>query len=431
MKKIIIGFLSVLLLAGCNCKQVQTTKVIHPDWTQNSVIYEVNVRQFTPEGTFRAFSEHLDRLSELGVDILWFMPIHPIGVEDRKGELGSYYSVMNYKDVNPEYGTLDDFKYTVDLAHCSDMKVVLDWVANHTSRDNVWVREHPDWYVRDSTGKMAYQYDWTDVARLDFSKKEVREGMLDAMKFWVVEYGIDGFRCDMAEHVPVDFWDYATKELREINPNLFFLAEAEQPYLQVKSFDAYYGWEHHHLMNDLAQGKINVTEYSNYWAEHDKRFPKNTIQLNFITNHDENSWSGSEFERMGDAVKQFAALTFAIPGMPMLYTGQEVGMNHRFEFFKRDPIQWIDTEHYSDFYHDLIALRKSHPSMFAPPSAGPLKVLVTSQPEKIFAFQRETEQYLTPETMTAMFNFTDEEVSFLLNNTEYTLPARGYQLIFN
>lgn len=429
MKRLFYYFLlcaAFIALSSCSSWRVPFTTVEHPDWTQSAVIYEVNLRQYTQEGTLQAFDQHIDRLADLGIDILWFMPIHPIGLEERKGELGSYYSVRDYRDVNPEFGTLEDFKKTIDLSHAKGMKVVLDWVANHTSRDHAWITEHPDWFIKDTTGAILAPFDWSDVAQLDLKNPQMRAAMVEEMKFWVEEYGVDGFRCDVAWNVPAEFWEYAFSELKKVRSDLFFLAEAENEDLVVNAFDAYYGWEMHHMMNKLAKGEANATDFVKYVVEHVKRFPVNSIKLNFITNHDENSWAGTEFERMGDAVKQMAVLTFCYPGMPMLYSGQEVGLSKRLEFFKRDPITYEDPMNMTAFYKDLIALRDAHPSMYAPTTGGLMVLLETSAPDEIFAFERRVEN----DGFVALFNFSDKEVSFNYRDGAMTLAPYGYKLVF-
>jgi alpha-amylase len=421
----IISFLSIALFLS-SCSHAPRTHVVHPSWTQDAVIYEVNLRQFTQEGTLAAFDNHLDRLAGLGVDILWFMPLHPIGVVERKGELGSYYSVMDYKGINPEFGTLEDFKKTVKSAHDRGMKVILDWVANHTSRDHSWITEHPEWYVKDSLGAILAPFDWSDVAQLDLDNKEMRSAMLDAMKFWVQECGVDGYRCDVAWNVPVDMWNYLFSELRKVRSDLFFLAEAEKEELNVEAFDAYYGWEMHHIMNKLAKGEASAEDLVSYIHSHSRKFSPKSIQLNFTSNHDENSWAGSEYERMGDAVKQFAALTFAFPGMPLIYSGQETGLSRRLEFFKRDPIEWNDSLNMTQFYSELIQMRDAHKAMYAPTSGGDLNILKTDKPKEIFAFERKKDE----DHFVALFNFSDKDITFKYREGEDSLPAHGYKFIF-
>ena len=228
------------------------TTVVHPEWSENAVIYEVNLRQYTPEGTVGAFARHLPRLKELGADILWFMPVHPISEKERKGTLGSYYAVADYKAFNPEFGTMDDFKAMVSKAHEMGFKVIIDWVPNHTGCDNRWVAEHPDWYVHDEDGELVSPYDWTDVYKLDYTNSEMRKAMSDAMAFWLREADIDGFRCDVAGEVPTDFWDDTRKQLETVKPDIFMLAEASKPELQKNAFDMGYNWPMKDLFNAIA-----------------------------------------------------------------------------------------------------------------------------------------------------------------------------------
>ena len=315
MKKSFVLYLLIPLLLF-SCKQGNKPAVVtdqktsvHPEWVYNATIYEVNTRQYTPEGTFNAFAQHLPRLKQLGVDILWFMPIQTIGEKGRKGTLGSYYSIRNYTEVNKEFGTLDDFKNVVKQAHEQGMKVILDWVANHTSRDNVWMDQHPDWYVRDSLGNIPVLYDWTDIAELNYDKADMRAEMIKSMMFWIREADIDGFRCDVAGEVPTDFWLAAKDSLKTLKSDIFMLAEAEKPELNESAFDAYYAWNFHHKMNMVAQGKANVDSLRAALQKMKTDFSPNAIPMIFTSNHDENSWNGTEFERMGDAAKTFAALT--------------------------------------------------------------------------------------------------------------------------
>lgn len=435
-KQLLFSLLTIFCLFGCQPKQeIIQTNVQHPDWVKNAVIYEVNMRQYTPEGTFAAFENHLDRLQEVGIDILWLMPIHPIGVLDRKGELGSYYSVQDYYAVNPEYGTIDDFKHLLAAAHEKGFKVVLDWVANHTSRDAVWVSEHPEWYLKDSLGNIATLYDWTDIANLDYDNAELRAAMIEAMKYWV-NLGIDGYRCDVAGEVPSDFWNECFAELRAVNPDLFFLAEAEKPELQMDAFDAYYTWEQMHIWYALAKGEINADSLANFYVDYQEHrgMPANTIPMNFTSNHDQNSWSGTDAELYPDAVKQFAVLSYIVPGMPMIYTGEEASLDHRLQFFTKDNVDWDNDRHdMKNLYKDLSALRDEHACLWAQPWGGLMAILPSDHPEQIFAFEREAEGDLC----LAMFNFSNQEVTFKVDNhlatkdNEFTLPAHGYHIIFS
>lgn len=385
---IIIG--TGILVVSCKSRKereaIVESHVVHPEWSKDAVIYEVNVRQYTPEGTFRAFEEHLPRLKDMGVDILWLMPIHPIGEKNRKGSLGSYYSVKDYTAVNPEFGNLQDLKDLVAKAHDLGMYVILDWVANHTAWDHKWVAENPGWYTRNLEGEMVSPYDWSDVADLNFKNDSMADAMIDAMKFWVREAGIDGYRCDVAGMVPVQFWNRARKELDEIKP-VFMLAEAEQPNHHVNAFDMSYGWELHHIMNEIAQGKKNVKEIDRYFRKHDTLYPRDAYRMYFITNHDENSWNGTEYERMGPAVKAFAVLTYTLPGMPMIYSGQEDALNKRLRFFDKDTIHWGVFEH-QDFYRQLGDLRKEYSALWSGEAGAIMKRIKTSDNESVFAFIR-------------------------------------------
>jgi glycosidase len=317
--------------------QAPQSFVVHPEWSRNATIYEVNIRQFTLEGTFNAFSEQIPRLKKMGIDILWLMPVAPIGEKNRKGSLGSYYSVRDYKAINPEFGTLDDFKKVVEKAHQEGMKVIIDWVANHTSWDNPWITEHPDWYTKDSLGNMISPYDWTDVVQLDYTKKDVWNGMVDVLKYWIRETDIDGYRCDVAWKVPVEFWDFARTELDKVKP-VFMLAEAEIPQYHTRAFDMTYAWELHHLLNSIAQGKKNVRSLDSLLIRQDTLFPADAYRMLFTSNHDENSHKGTEFERMGEGSICMAVLTATLPGMPLLYSGQESAFNKRLRFYDKDTI---------------------------------------------------------------------------------------------
>lgn len=313
----------------------------HPAWLYDAVIYEMNVRQLTPEGTLRAAAQRLDFLRSVGVDVVWLMPVYPIGKVQRKGSLGSYYSVRDYCRINPEMGTLKDFDAFVRQAHKLGMKVVLDWVANHTSRDAKWTKEKPvDWYEREADGSPKVPWDWSDTAQLNYDNRAVWRGQTEAMRYWVEKHAVDGFRCDMAMLVPIEFWQEVARELRSVKPDLFLLAEAEEQNLFYEgTFNACYGWKVHHLMNDVAQQKCRLWPLRD-WSRADREaYPRSAVRLMFTSNHDENSWSGTEFERMGAAREIMTLLTYLWPqGLPLIYTGQEVGYDHVFNFFEKDPI---------------------------------------------------------------------------------------------
>jgi glycosidase len=441
MKRIIImlslpGLLSICL-CSCKTKPAADIKANYPDWVKNAVIYEVNTRQYTPEGTFKAFETHLPRLKELGVDILWFMPIHPIGELNRKvpegmkSSLGSYYSVRDYKGVNPEYGTKEDFTNLVKKAHEMGFKVIIDWVANHSAWDNAWVTEHPDWYVKDSvTGKMLAPFDWTDCAKLNYKNPEMRKEMIASMKYWVEKCDIDGFRCDVAGEVPVDFWEQARVELEKTKP-MFMLAENEdKPELLTKAFDANYGWGMHHVMHNVAQGKDSVYSIVKQVLKADSVTPKNTFQMNFITNHDENSWNGTAKEKFGAGENAFAILTYTLPGMPLIYSGQEAGLDHRLKFFVKDTIDWTKND-FSPFYKKLNELKHSNEALWNAPFGGTFEMIKNNQPKKALSFIREKGK----SRVVVIANLSNEKVTVNLKGSkadgEYTDVFSGAKFTLN
>ena len=385
MKKIIFF---LIILSACN-PSVETNQKIdfnksEMDWINQATIYEVNLRQYTSNGTINLFKKKLPKLKELGVDILWFMPIQPIGIKNRKAVgdsfvedfpnpdykkyWGSPYSISDYKQVNPRYGTLSEFKELIKLCHELDMKVVLDWVANHTAWDNPWIIDHPEWYTHDSTGKITdpigedgKSWGWTDVADLNYENDKMRKAMIDAMSFWIKECDIDGFRCDVAMEVPVDFWNEASKRLNQIKP-IFMLAESEahKPRMFDSAFDAYYGWEMHHVFNKIYAGELSSSEIIRVMNEKDSICGDHVFPMNFITNHDENSWNGTIDERLGESWGAMAVLSYSLRGMPLIYSGQEVGLDHRLSFFEKDSIDWNkpNGEEYFNFYKGLNKLKQ-------------------------------------------------------------------------
>lgn len=371
--------LAVLMFASC------AEKSPHAAWTYDAVVYEMNVRQYTPEGTFAAAQAQLPRLKELGVDVIWLMPIYPIGEKERKGTLGSYYAVKDYCSVNPEFGTMQDFESFLAEAKSQGFRVILDWVANHTSPDAVWIDSKPaGWYERDSLGNTVVQYDWTDIAALNYDNADVWDAQENAMRFWMSK-GIDGFRCDMACEVPFEFWAKTISSLRKDWPQMYMLAEGEDPKLHESGFDASYAWELHHLLNDIAQGKKGIPELLEYVKHDAERFPEDAFRLMFTSNHDENSWAGTEFERMGDAAKVMAVLTFTLPnGQPLIYTGQEMGLNHRFQFFEKDPVPAWEVNGFTQFYQDLIELRHEHLALRPGGKGGRFEVVSAEDSTLVF-----------------------------------------------
>ena len=360
---------------------------VHPDWSKNATIYEVNLRQYTLEGTFKAFQQHLQRLKKMGVGILWLMPVNPIGEKNRKGTLGSYYSVKDFLGINPELGTLDDFKNLVNEAHKLGMRVIIDWIANHTSWDNNLITEHPDWYMHDSEGKIKSPVkDWTDAAGLDYTQPGLREYMTNALIYWIDEADIDGYRCDVAGMVPVSFWNEAVPKLKKVK-QVFMLAEWETPEMHDVAFDTTYSFDFYHLMNAIAKGEKNATEIDQLWEKETENYPLDALRLRFTSNHDENSWNGTEFERMGEAAQTFAVLSFCVPGIPLVYSGQESASNLRLKFFDKDQIIWDDYK-LQDFYTTLIDLKKRNAALWNGAAGGQMTKVTTDNDKDICAFTR-------------------------------------------
>lgn len=367
-----------------------------PSWAESANLYEVNVRQYSPEGTFAGFEKHLPRLQAMGVDVLWFMPIFPISKARRKGTLGSYYAVADYTAVNPEFGTLEEFRELVKKIHGMGMRVILDWVPNHTGWDNPWLTEHPDWYTHDETGAIVDPQDektgesigWTDVADLNYDNPELRQAMTKAMEFWLREADVDGFRCDVAWGVPLDYWRECIPALREVKPDVFMLAEAEIPEQRNEDlFTMSYAWSFHQLMNDIAQGNANAKAIDD-WLKKDRSAFHRGYHMQFITNHDENSGKGTIQERLGPAADALAVLAFTFDGMPLLYSGQEAGLNKRLRMFDKDTIPWDDYPK-QDFYSVLLDLKHRNRALWNGAAGGEPQRILTGKDDKVYAFYRE------------------------------------------
>ncbi|MEL6592538.1 MAG: alpha-amylase family glycosyl hydrolase [Bacteroidota bacterium] len=359
----------------------------NPDWSKNAVIYEVNLRQYTEEGTLTAFAERLPQLQKLGVDILWLMPVQPIGKKNRKGELGSYYSIQDYTAINPEYGSMEDFKALVSQAHDLGFKVILDWVANHTAWDHVWTETHPEWYIQDAAGNFqAPVADWSDVIDLDYGQPALRNAMIEAMQFWVEETDVDGFRCDVANMVPLDFWREARTQLNTVKP-LFMLGEMSDPaYHEV--FEMSYAWDLHHIFNEVAQGTKNAFDIRKQLQADQDSFPEGAYRMHFTSNHDENSWQGTTQERLGDAAESFAVLSYLLPGMPLIYSGQEAGLNKRLAFFEKDPISWPQRSRMRQIYQTLNTLVESEAALWQGPYQGSFELVNTANDALMLVFIR-------------------------------------------
>jgi glycosidase len=364
-----------------------------PAWSRDAVIYEVNVRQYTPEGTFRALQAHLPRLDSLGVDVLWLMPVQPIGLKNRKGPLGSYYSIADYTKVNPEFGTQADFRAFVDEAHRLGMRVILDWVANHTAWDHPWITQHPDWYTHRADGTISYprnadgtETDWTDVADLNYDNQDMRRQMLADMRWWVDMMNVDGFRCDVAWGVPMDFWREMERTITAVKPDAFFLAESEGPQYHA-AFHASYAWNLHHVMNLVAQGKAPVDSLDSYLARERAQYPAEAYRMTFTSNHDENSWQGSEFERMGaNHLPAYVVSATFERAFPLIYTGQEASLRRRLRFFEKDTVDWRGPS-LAPFYAAMSELKTRNPALWNGAAGGPM-VRLAGSGGNVYAFTR-------------------------------------------
>jgi glycosidase len=450
------------LIAFTSCQQAETPDtesragetvdpVSHPAWAEKAVIYEVNVRQYTPEGSFAALQQHLPRLRNLGIDILWLMPVQPIGKKNRKGSLGSYYSIADYTAINPEYGTEADFKAFVDAAHAQGMKVILDWVANHSAHDHPWTANKA-YYVLRSDGSISNardnegrETDWTDVAELNYDNPEMRQAMIEEMRWWVDSMDVDGFRCDVAGGVPNDFWLEARRVLKAAEPDLFLLAEAESPAMHT-AFDMTYGWELHHLLNDIARGRKTTAALDEYFAKDARQYPADAYRMHFTSNHDENSWQGTEFERMGENHKPAFVLAATVRNsMPLLYTGQEVSLKKRLRFFEKDTVHWNGAS-LAEFYRSMFELKDSQRALGNGASGGGQVRLKTNGGDRVYAFTRtrddntvlvavnfaDTSARITYEGLPTAGEYTDwvdKRRVTLASSGNLTIPANGYRVL--
>ncbi len=417
MKKLTL-ILTGALIATLACKPKPEPEKSGPSphvgWSRNATIYEVNIRQYTPQGTFKAFELELPRLQKMGVDILWLMPINPLGEKNRKGSLGSYYSVSDYYGINPEYGTKKDFIDLVKKAHELGMKVIVDWVANHTSWDNPLIKKHPEWYKKDSTGNIiAPVADWTDVAALDYSQPGLREYMTEVLAYWIREADIDGYRCDVAGMVPIDFWNRAIPEIRKIKP-LFMLAEEEKPMMHDTAFDATYSWGLFHLMNQIAQKKKSAEKIDSLFASEKSLYPADAFRMRFTSNHDENSWNGTEYERMGSGARTFTVLTFTFPGIPLVYSGQESAMNKRLRFFDKDTIQWGNYP-LELFYASLMQLKQKNDLIASGDSGGQFIKVATGNDKTVYAFLRKKDK----RQLFVVLNLSENEQKTQLKGSDF------------
>ncbi len=384
----------------------QAATVPFPEKAKNMSIYEVNVRQYTPEGTFNAFAKHLPRLKQMGVDILWFMPIQPIGVEKRKGGLGSYYSIQDYRGINPEFGNQEDFKSLVDQIHALDMYAIIDWVPNHTAWDHEWITSKPDYYEKDESGAIETPFDWTDVAQLNYDNYEMRDEMIQAMKYWVEVYDIDGFRQDHAgRKIPIDFWQTAEEEIEQVK-DLFWLAEWNTPQMHF-AFDATYAWAFHHLSGEIARGEKPASEIGEFLKKDRHDYGKHAYRMTFTSNHDENTWQGTVFERYGEGYEAMAVLMGTIEGIPLVYSGQEAKMDKRLRFFEKDTIDFSEVP-LADFYTTLLKVRKDNEALWSGDFGGRSIQVNADNMENVYAFSRSK----NGNNVVVMLNLSGEPQSF-------------------
>jgi len=375
-----------------------------PEWSKDAVIYQINTRQYSQSGTFKAVQDDLARIKSLGVDILWFMPIHPIGEVKRKGSIGSPYAVKDFQAVNPDLGTLEDFKSLVEAAHAQGMKVIIDWVANHTAWDNVLMDSHPDWYTRDENGQMQHppETDWTDVADLDYSKQGLRDYMTESLLYWVRYVGIDGYRCDVAGMVPTDFWNAVRPKLDSVKP-VFMLAEWQKPELHEKAFDASYAWRWKEIMQDIVKGEAVASEIAGYYTNYQQNWPIGAMRMAYTENHDQNTWDGSTDEIYGEAFGAALALSFVGDGIPLIYNGQEADNQKRLAFFEKDEIEW-QVHPQQALIAKLAALKENNSALWNGTWGAPMEILPTSNPEQLFSFTRKD----NASSIIAVFNLSDK-----------------------
>ncbi len=426
-----------------------------PEWHRNAVIYEVNLRHYTREGTFKAFERHLPRLKDMGIKILWFMPVQPVSMKKKKGELGSPYAVADYQNVNSDFGNMDDFMRMVNAVHTAGMYLILDWVPNHTGWDHLWIEEHPEWYTRDEEGNIGEPlnletgepWGWTDVAALDYRNPEMRSAMTAALEFWVKQGGVDGFRMDVAHGVPADFWDECTDLLYAIKP-LFLLAEAEIPaLLNSGAFVMDYGWNMLHVLNGIARcrmaannegrklvkgniarddtgfsGEFTALDIDRQLRRQHKAYKKG-YKMYFTSNHDENAWAGTEFRRFGTGHKAFAVLMATLDGMPLLYSGQESAVDRQYAFFGKDEIAWGNYR-YSGFYKTLFRLKQRNRALWNGNEGGRLRKIPTGRDAFVYAFIREKEG----EAVVVIINLSGLTQEITLQGN---YPAGAYTNVFD
>ena len=390
----------------------------------HSVLYEANIRQYSSEGTFNAFTKDLPVLKKMGVKVIWLMPINPISSTKSKGPLGSYYAVSDYTKVNPEFGTLEDFKFLVKKAHSLGIYIILDWVPGHTGWDHVWMEDNSDFYLKNNKGEIidpinfrtGKSFGWTDVADLNYDNLEMQEALRQAMLYWVKEINIDGYRIDQAYAVPQAFYDKTFEVLRKIKP-IFLLAETDIYHPGgldlISKFDASYDWPGHSLSKDVAKGVKSANDFARHIDLTLKKYGKQNILVNFVSNHDENSWNGTIKESYGPAHHVFMALNYTTPGMPLIYSGQEYDLNKRLRFFEKDSFP-KNSGKTMELLLQLGALKNNHKALASGKNGGSYKQLLNTKNNQIFAFERGKEG----DTLVVIANLSKDYAQF-------TMPLEG------
>jgi len=384
------------ILAGCSQEAVQETgyepeayvKVAAPEWSADSTIYQMNTRQFSAEGTFKAAQDQLPRLAEMGVEIIWLMPIHPIGEAERKGPMGSPYAVKDYRAINPDLGTEEDFRAFVETAHSLGLKVILDWVANHSAWDNPLTQTNPEWYSKTPEGDMMPPEgtDWSDVVDFDYSQVGLREYMTGSLTYWVREFDVDGYRSDVAGYVPLDFWETARAELEAIKP-VFMLAEWQTRDLHARAFNATYAWGWKEAMQKLVAQGSGAGAMRGYYAGQKTTWPHAAYRMVYTDNHDQNSWDGVASQIYGPAYETAIALSFVGPGIPLIYNGQEADLDHQLAFFEKDEIEWKEGA-YDPLFRKLVALKKFEAALWNGKHGAPMVEVPNSASDDVLSFVR-------------------------------------------
>jgi len=422
IRRIVGGFCAVFLLATLVSQGQQTARPVR-DWVRDGVIYEIYPRAFSQQGNFNAITARLDELKDLGVTILWLMPIHPIGQEKKKGTIGSPYAVRDYYAINPDYGTADDLKRLVQEAHTRGLKVIIDIVANHTSWDSVLMK-HPDFYKHDAKGNITYPYDWYDIAALNYANPQLRRYMTDMLKHWIREFDLDGFRCDVAGEVPTDFWENARRELEQIKPDIMMLAEAHKAELQMSAFDLDYSWPLHTKLSDVLQGRARASELRDEWEKEVKEWPWGALHMRFSDNHDERR----AIARFGEpAALAASAFVFTLDGVPMIYNGMEVGDTTESgapALFEKLPIFWAFAERRKEFprfYKQIMARRRASAAL----RRGSVEWLRNSDEARVVTFLRRAGN----EKVLVAINFSSRPFVGRVGSRALSLDAWGYRIL--